>query len=149
MADEKNPWNDRAPQSEESSEQRPVIRYPTAHLEKDPPPKFIEICWPLAGGLILAFLAPYLYSELLWAPHWAMWIVFPFVVLTGRRDLGLTGQLTTILPQVILYVQFPIEGILAYLSLSRRAPVAVAVAPALFLHAAGWFVLTMLSITIK
>jgi hypothetical protein len=78
-----------------------------------------------------------------------MWVVFPFVVLTGRRDLGLSGELTTILPQVILYIQFPIEGTLAYLSLSRRSPVAVAFAPALFLHAAGWFVLTMLSMTMK
>ena len=78
-----------------------------------------------------------------------MWIVFPFVVLTGRRDIGLSGQLTTILPPVFLYLQFPVEGILAYFSLTRRAPVAVALAPALFLHLAGWFVLAMLSITMK
>jgi len=75
--------------------------------------------------------------------------VFPFVVLTGRRDLGMNEQLTTVLPHVVLYIQFPVEGILAYLSLSRRAPVAVALAPALFLHAAGWFILAMLSMTMK
>lgn len=149
MPDEKAPWNDRPRQSEDKAEPRVALQYPTVELEKDPPPRFIEICWPLAAGLILAFVAPYLYSDLLWAPHWVMWVVFPFVVLTGRRDLGLNGQLTTILPQVILIIQFPIEGILAYLSLSRRASVAVALGPALFLHAAGWFVLTMLSMTMK
>jgi hypothetical protein len=149
MPDERAPRDKRKRQSEDQTEPRAVLQYPTAQLEKDPPPKFIEICWPLAGGLILACVAPYLYSELLWAPHWVMWIVFPFVVLSGRRDLGLSGELTTILPPVILYIQFPIEGILAYLSLSRRAPVTLALAPAVFLHAAGWFVLTMLSMTMK
>jgi hypothetical protein len=149
MADEKRPRSDRTRRREEQTEPRVVLQYPTAQLEKDPPPRFLEICWPLAGGFILALCAPYLYSDLLWAPHWAMWIVFPFVVLTGRRDLGLNGDLTTILPQVVLYIQFPVEGILAYLSLSRRAPVAVALAPALFLHAAGWFILAMLSMTMK
>jgi len=149
MANEKRPWSDRSRQSEGQTEPRAVLQYPTAQLKKDPPPRFIEICWPLAGGLILASVAPYLYDELIWAPHWVMWIIFPFVVLTGRRDLGLNEHLTTILPLVILYIQFPIEGILAYLGLSRRAPIAVALAPALFLHVAGWFVLAMLSMTMK
>jgi hypothetical protein len=125
-----------------------VLQYPTAQLAKDPPPKFIEICWPLAGGLILACVSQYIYNELLWAPHWVMWLVFPFVVLTQRRDLGLDEQLTAILPQVILYIQFPLEGVLAYLSLKRRAHAAVALAPAAFLHLAGWFILAMLSMTI-
>jgi hypothetical protein len=149
MADDKNPWDDRPRKTNNQSEAKVALRYPTAQLKKDPPPKFIEICWPLAGGLILAFAAPYLYNELLWTPHWMMWVVFPFVVLTGRRDLGISDQLTTVLPQVILYIQFPVEGIVAYLSLSRRAPVAVALAPALFLHAAGWFILTLLSMSIS
>ena len=146
MPDEISP---RLRPTDDETPQRAVLQYPTAQLKKDPPPRFIEICWPLAGGLILACVAQYLYNELLWAPHWVMWLVFPFVVLTGRRDIGLSEQLTTILPQVILYVQFPIEGLLAYLSLTRRAPVALALAPALFLHLAGWFVLAELSMTIK
>jgi hypothetical protein len=99
--------------------------------------------------LVLAFAAPYIYNELLWAPHWVMWLVFPFVVITGRRDLGLDEQLTTVLPQAILYIQFPLEGILAYLSLKRRANAAIALAPAAFLHLAGWFILAMLSMTVK
>jgi hypothetical protein len=131
------------------SKSRPVIQYPTAQLDEEPPPKFLEICWPLAGGLLLAALAPILQSELLYVPHWVMWIVFPFVVLTGRRDLGLNEQLTSTLPMVILYVQFPIEGLLTFLSLSRRAQVAVALAPAFFLHAGGFFILLLLNIFLK
>jgi len=149
MADEFTPNNDRPRPSNDGPPQRAVLQYPTAQLEKDPPPRFIEICWPLVGGVILAFVAQYLYNELLWAPHWVMWLVFPFVVLTGRRDIGLNEQLTTILPQVILYLQFPIEGIIAYFSLTRRAHVAVALGPALFIHLAGWFILAELSMTLK
>jgi hypothetical protein len=131
------------------SKPRPVIQYPTAQLDEERPPRFLEICWPLAGGLILAFVAPFLYDELLWAPHWMMWLVFPFVVLTGRRDLGLNEYLPNLLPTAILYAQFPIEGLLAYWSLSRRNSVAVALAPAIFIHASGWFVLTLLNIYLK
>jgi hypothetical protein len=149
MPDEKTPRKDRPRKSKDKTQSLAVLQYPTAQLEKDPPPKFIEICWPLAGGLILAFVAPYLYSDLLWAPHWVMWIVFPFVVLAGRRDLGLNGELTSILPQIILVIQFPIEGILAYLRLTKRAHITVALVPPLLIHAAGWFILTMLSLTMK
>lgn len=137
------------PDEKPKSKSRPVIQYPTAQLDEEPPPKFLEICWPLAGGLLLAALAPILQSELLYVPHWVMWIVFPFVVLTGRRDLGLNEQLTNFLPMVILYIQFPIEGLLTFFSLSRRAPVAVALAPAFFLHVGGFFILLLLNIYLK
>lgn len=125
------------------------LQYPTAELEQDPTPKFLDICWPLAGGLILALVAPYLYDDLQLAPHWVMWVVFPFVVLTRRHDFGLSDQLTNTLPQIILLAQFPIDGILAYLSLRRRAPVSIALTPALGIHATGWFILTMLSMSMK
>jgi len=118
-------------------------------LEAEPLPKFVEICWPLVGGVILAFVAPFLYDELLWAPQWMMWLVFPFVVLTGRRDLGLNEYLPNLLPTAILYAQFPLEGLLVFWSLSRRAPVAVALGPAIFIHTGGWFVLTLLNIYLK
>jgi hypothetical protein len=137
------------PNEKSRSKPRPVIQYPTAQLDAEPPPKFIEICWPLAGGLLLAGLAPVLQSELLYVPHWVMWLVFPFVVLTGRRDLGLNGEFTNIVPLVILYIQFPVEGLFTFLSLSRRAPVAVALAPAFFLHISGFFILLMLNIYLK
>ncbi|MGA2651655.1 MAG: hypothetical protein ABSF28_14075 [Terracidiphilus sp.] len=146
MPDEQTPM---PRQSQSQRKRRAGLQYPTVQREKDTPPPFLEVCWPLAGGLILAFVAPYLYSDLLWAPHWMMWIVFPFVVLAGRRDLGLNDQLTAMLPQIILVIQFPIDGILGYVGLTRRAPVLVAFAPALILHAAGWFILTMLSIYMK
>jgi len=149
MPDEISPRNEKQRLVDDETRQRAVLQYPTAQLVKDPPPKFLEICWPLAAGLILALVAQYLYDELLWAPHWVMWLVFPFVVLTQRRDIGLSGQLTTILPPVFLYLQFPVEGVITYLSLKRRAHAAVALAPALFLHLAGWFVLAMLSMTMK
>jgi hypothetical protein len=127
------------------ADSEPVIRYPTADLDKGPPPKFIQICWPLVAGLILAFMAPTLQSDLLHAPRWAMWIVFPFVELAGRRDFGIPPLVTDTLPALILFIQFPIEGLLAFRSLGRRSSVAVALAPAFFLHAGGFFVLLLVN----
>lgn len=149
MKDDKAYSKNRPRRSKEAPAERPVLMYPTVELEKDPPPKFLEICWPLAGGLILALVAPMIQSELMFAPRWLMWLVFPFVMLTGRRDLGLPEALFTTLPIVILYLQFPLEGLLTFFSLSRRAPVAVALAPAFFIHASGFFILIMLSFYIK
>jgi len=75
--------------------------------------RFLGGLWPLAVGLALACLAP-LASELL-APSTSlgMAIVFPFVVLTQRPELHLTGTMAAMLPQFMLYAQFPIEGLLA------------------------------------
>ncbi|MGA2216609.1 MAG: hypothetical protein ABSG51_00885 [Terracidiphilus sp.] len=147
MPDEKPNSKDRPRRSKGQPTERPVLMYPT--VEKDPPPKFIEICWPLVGGLILAFVAPMIQSDLMFAPRWLMWLVFPFVMLTGRRDLGIPEPFTILLPTAILYLQFPLEGLLTFFSLTRRAPVAVALAPAFFIHAGGFFILIMLSIYIK
>ncbi len=127
------------PRSNRSSS-GPVIHYPIAHLDKGPPPKFIAICWPLVGGVILAFMAPTLQSDLLHAPEWAMWLTFPFVVLTGRRDLGIPPLVTDVLPTAILFLQFPVEGLLAFGGLKNRAPLAGALAPAFFIHVGGLFV---------
>jgi len=149
MPDEKPNLKHRPRRIKEAPAERSVLMYPTVDLEKDPPPKFIEICWPLAGGLILGFLAPMIQSELIFAPRWLMWLVFPFVMLSGRRDLGLPEALTILLPTAILYLQFPLEGLLTYFSLTRHAPVAVALAPAFFIHAGGFFILLMLSMYMK
>lgn len=145
MPDEESTKRPRSRPRSDQDEPRPVIHYPSAHLDKGPPPKFLEISWPLVAGVILAFMAPTLQNELVYAPQWAMWLVFPFVVLTGRRDLGISPEITDILPTVILFTQFPIEGVLAFWSLSRRAPLAVALAPAMFLHFGGLFVLLLVN----
>ncbi|MGA9673518.1 MAG: hypothetical protein WBQ94_30280 [Terracidiphilus sp.] len=126
-----------------------MIHYPTAHLDKGPPPKFIAICWPLVAGVILAVMAPTLQSDLLYGPQWAMWLTFPFVVLTGRRDLGIPPLVTDTLPTAILFLQFPLEGLLAFEGLKRRAPIAAALAPAFFLHVGGFFVLLLVNIYFK
>jgi hypothetical protein len=68
--------------------------------------------WPVGVGLVLAFFAPQL-SDLLSQFKWGMGIMFPYVVLAGRPELHLSSSMAGILPQVILYAQFPIEGLLA------------------------------------
>jgi hypothetical protein len=149
MPDDEVTKNPRSRPRSNRSDAGPVIHYPTARLEKGPPPKFIAICWPLVGGVILAFMAPTLQSDLLYAPEWAMWLVFPFVVLTGRHDLGIPPLVIDVLPTAILFLQFPVEGLLAFGGLKRRAPIAAALAPAFFLHVGGFFVILLVNNYLK
>ena len=51
---------------------------------------------------------------------WAMNIVFPFVVLAGRPELHLSGALAHYLPLVMLYAQFPLDGLIARKVLKRK-----------------------------
>jgi hypothetical protein len=69
--------------------------------------------WPVIIGVALAFLAPALSEVLSIFQPWGMGIVFPFVVLSGRPELHLGGSIFGDIPHVMLYAQFPIEGLLA------------------------------------
>jgi hypothetical protein len=70
--------------------------------------------WPVAVGLIVSFMAPQLKEILnqLFYP-WGMGLVFPFVVLSGRPELHLGSHLAATVPQIMLYVEWPLEGLLA------------------------------------
>lgn len=76
--------------------------------------------WPIAVGLLLALFAPALGAFLTRSHPWGMWLVFPFALLAGRPELDVSGHLARILPQVILYAQFPVEGLLARMVLRRH-----------------------------
>ena len=76
--------------------------------------------WPIAAGLILAAFAPALQALVAASAPWAMNIFFPFVVLVGRPELHLNGFLAHYLPLVMLYAQFPLEGLLAKVVLKRK-----------------------------
>ena len=77
-------------------------------------------CWPIAAGLILGAFAPALQALVAVSAPWAMGILFPFVVLAGRPELHLNGLLAHYLPVVMLYAQFPLEGLLAKIVLKRK-----------------------------
>ncbi|MGB8260935.1 MAG: hypothetical protein WCE75_11315 [Terracidiphilus sp.] len=90
---------------------------------------------PVSVGVALALMAPWLQQQLAAYEPWGMWIVFPFVRVAGLHEIGLSDELTRTLPQLMLYLQFPLEGLLTGFTLSRGGKLTAAVGQILSLHA--------------
>ncbi len=100
--------------------------------------------WPLWLGLLLGTLGPAIRLGLKSFGAWCVVLVYPFVVLAGRPELQ-AGPITHALPTVMLYAQFPIEGLLACIILKHHVrPWGVAGQVFLF-HFLGLLELVMLS----
>ncbi len=69
--------------------------------------------WPFWVGMAVGMFGPALaYVAQLLGPT-CMALVFPFVVLAERPEIQV-GPITHLLPTLMLYTQFSIEGLLAY-----------------------------------
>jgi hypothetical protein len=123
----------------------PLPQYEIAELKEAPTPGFLEISWALAAGLVLGLLAARLRNELQLLPDWVTWIVFPFMVLAERHELNLSPELAKTLPRAILYLQFPLEGLLTMINLRRRVSLGIAMTVLLALHAVGILALWLLN----
>ena len=114
-------------------------------MGRKPAPSGWVSWWPVAVGVTLACLAPWLRAQLAAYEPWGMRAVFPFVLFAGRRELGLSDELTRTLPQLMLYLQFPLEGLLTKLTLSRRVPLSKALGQLVFLHGVCVLILWLVS----
>lgn len=76
--------------------------------------------WPIGMGLVLSLFAAPLRAFFLRSHPWGMWLVFPFTLLAHRPEIAVNEQLSRTLPRVILYLQFPLEGLIALLIVRRR-----------------------------
>jgi hypothetical protein len=100
---------------------------------------------PVLIGVALGIAAPVLTSLLQPLAPWGTRAVFPFVQLTGLHEFGFSDELTRNLPQMLLYLQFPLEGLLTRSSLKRGLTLTSALSQILFLHAVGALVLWLVS----
>lgn len=114
--------------------------------EVEEKPGFLEYCWPAIFGIILAIIAPQIWDKVNhdYGATGIRW-VFPFVKLMGRPELGLSPQLTQALPQLFLYLQFPLEGLLISFFISRGTRYGRAIVQIGFVHFIAAFVLWLLS----
>lgn len=96
--------------------------------------RWIGRLWPIAAGLLLGMVAPQLHALVVRFEPWGMWIVFPFAVLARRPELHAGGQTGRNLPMLILYVQFPIEGLIARMVLRNRVTVPRVAGQVFYLH---------------
>jgi hypothetical protein len=102
--------------------------------------------WPMAAGVLLGLLAPQL-SSVLAASYgpWGMRIVFPLVLLTGLQETGFSDELTRTLPQIMLFLQFPLEGLLTMVTLNRGGKLSSALGQLVFIHGVCVLVLWMVA----
>ena len=96
-------------------------------------------------GFILACFAPELSHLLARFPAWVMGAIFPFAVLAGRPELHLDTTLASVLPQTMLYAQFPIEGLLASIAFSGRVTIFSGTARMAYCHAMAATLLLLVS----
>ena len=66
--------------------------------------------WPLAAGLVLAFLAPWLQDLASLVAPLGGWILLPAVSLVNDQQLHLNAAIRVVASQFALYGQFPIEA---------------------------------------
>jgi hypothetical protein len=93
--------------------------------------------WPGAAGFLLACVAPQL-SDLLAPFHpWGMRLVFPLVVLAGRPEVCMGETMARILPHVLLYAQFPLEGLLVRIVLRSQVTLSAVTGRMCFYHFLG------------
>jgi len=93
--------------------------------------------WPILVGILLSLCAPMLRDLLDPVKPWGMWLVFPFVSLSERPEMHLGDQLRQLLPQIVLYLQFPFEGYAAKRFLKGRVTLRGVAGQVLLYHFLG------------
>jgi hypothetical protein len=80
--------------------------------------------WPVMAGVVVTYLALNLLNTLALTGHseWFLRILFPYALLLRQPELGLSEELGNSLSQLMMYAQFPMEGLLMKLTM-RKAPV--------------------------
>lgn len=93
--------------------------------------------WPVAVGIVLSFFAPQLRDLIAPLGQWGMWLIFPFAVIAGRPEIYMGDEMAVILPMVMLYIQFPLEGLLAKIALKGNVTISGVAGQFLFYHLLG------------
>jgi hypothetical protein len=91
--------------------------------------------WPVAVGVVISLFAPEMQQMVAPFKPWGMWIVFPFVSIAGRPEIFMGDRLAVLVPAVMLYAQFPLEGLIARIALKGNVTVNAVLGQVLFLHA--------------
>lgn len=79
----------------------------------------LQALWPLWLGIFLGLVSPAIAFLAEFISPWCMAVLYPFVVLARRPEIQV-GPITHLLPTVMLFVQFPIEGLLARVVMKRN-----------------------------
>jgi len=101
--------------------------------------------WPVAVGLFLSGFAPEWQAMAAQGGIWAMRAFFPLTLLAAHSEIGMDSYFAAHAPQLALYLQLPLEGLLTKLSLDRGMGLKSAVAQLALVHGICVLVLWLLS----
>jgi len=73
--------------------------------------------WPVALGILVSFFAPQLREFVEPYRPWGLWVSFPMVAISIRPEIYMGTKMAALMPTAMLYLQFPIEGLLAKIAL--------------------------------
>jgi hypothetical protein len=90
--------------------------------------------WPVAAGIVLGLLGPQLRDLLAPYAPWSMRLVYPFVLLASHKEMGLSDELALMLPQAMLFAQFPLEGLAVKFMLGRGVKLSSAIGQMVSVH---------------
>ena len=112
-------------------EKRRAASRNTARKRKNKSPGFLAAWWPLLVGIAVTPLAIHAASIMALAGPSALMTLYPWVLLVKSPAIGLATPLGENLSQLLMYIQFPLYGVLMALILRTKsmwAAVAIAVA---------------------
>lgn len=99
--------------------------------------------WPVWVGIYIGLFGSVIEPFVKSIGPWCVTLVYPFVVLASRPEFQF-GTITAMLPTVMLYAQFPLEGLVAYIVLRRRSRPLSVIWQVFLLHFLGVMELWML-----
>ncbi len=109
------------------------------------PGERIAAFWPVGIGLFLCGFAPEWLNLAQQAGIWAVRFTFPLTLLASHTEIGISSQWAPLTPNLALYAQLPLEGVLTMLTLARRRSLKSALAQLFLVHLVAAFVLWLIT----
>jgi hypothetical protein len=94
--------------------------------------------WPVGLGLVFGFCAPYLHNLVsdptVTTATWLPTFLFPFASVTSQHDFHMSRTMADSVSQALLYLQFPLDGLLSRVLLRQRVDVLTVCRKVTFFH---------------
>jgi hypothetical protein len=90
--------------------------------------------WPFAVGVAISCFVPQLRDFVDAYRPWGMWILFPFAAIANRPEVAPSSQLIANVPLFFMFMQFPIEGLLARIAFRGNVSPFRVLGQVFFLH---------------
>ncbi len=102
-------------------EKRRAISRNASRKRKSKSPGFLAVWWPLLVGIAVTPLAIHAASIMALAGPSALMTLYPWVLLLKSPAIGLAPLLGDNLSQLLMYIQFPLYGMLMALILRSKS----------------------------